>query len=185
MSINLDFCHLLELISQVNSWFPDHIDKSKTFDLSELISQVSSWFPDHINKSRFFSPVRTDFPGQFWTASIDLSQQELAPLRPTPSVFVCQRVGDPPCASFSDTKMVVQYWRSRWRSDIRTFLSLSSGNAGWTNLNIIFHCLYACNRNSSLGCTAPVLTIETPPDSSKFTKPEKDLCSGRIILTKG
>ena len=127
---NSRFFHLSELISQVNSWFPDHINNSRFFHLSELISQVNSWFPDHVNNSRFFSPVRTDFPGQFWTASSDLSQQELAPLKPTPSLFVCQRVGDPPCASFSGTKIVVKYWRGRCRSDLRTFLSLSSGNAG-------------------------------------------------------
>ena len=53
-------------------------------------------------------------------------------------------------------------------------------------LNSIFHCLYACNRNSTLWCIAAVLIIETAPASSKFTtEPEKDLSSGRIILAKG
>ena len=80
------------------------------------------------------------FPGQFWTASVELYQHELAPLNPTPSLFVCQRGGDLSCTSFSDTKTIVQYGHGRCRSDAKTFLILSSGNP-WFGPNYFFHCL--------------------------------------------
>ena len=42
--------------------------------------------------------------------------------------------GDPPCASFSDTKMIVQYGLGRCRFDAKAFLNLSSGNS-WFDLD--------------------------------------------------
>ena len=68
------------------------------------------------------------FPGQFWSVPVELSQHELAPLNPNPSLFVRQRMGGPPCTSFSDTEMIVQYGPGRCRSDAKTFLNLSGGN---------------------------------------------------------
>ena len=73
------------------------------------------------------------FPGQFRTASVELLQHELAPLNPNLSLCVCQRMGDPPCTSFSDTKMIVQYGHGRC-SNAKTFLNVSSGN-NWFDPN--------------------------------------------------
>ena len=72
--------------------------------------------------------------------------------------------------------MVVQYEHGRCRSDAKTFLNLSSGNPGF-GPDAFFRCLDDYNRNNSRCCAAALLIIQTPPASSKFIKPERDLGS--------
>ena len=59
-------------------------------------------------------------PSQFWTASIKLLQHELTPLNPNLWLFVYQWVGDPPCTSFSDTKMTMRYGHGHYCSNAKT-----------------------------------------------------------------
>ena len=66
---------------------------------------------------------------------------------------VNDRVGDPPCTSFSDTKMIVQYGHGRCRFIAKTFLNLSNGNP-WFGPVIFSRCLDVCNPNNSRWVTA-------------------------------
>ena len=68
------------------------------------------------------------FSGQFWMASVKLSQHEIAPFNPNPLSFVCQWVGDPNCTSFSDTKMIVRYGHGHCCSNAKTFLNILISN---------------------------------------------------------
>lgn len=82
---------------------------------------TASWLPDHINRSKF-----DHFPCQFWIASTELSQHELGSLSLILSLSLCHWMGDPPCTSFSDTKMIRQCEHGHCRSDTKIFPNLSS-----------------------------------------------------------
>ena len=132
---------------------------------------TASWFPDHIDRSQFChlsALPRSILNGLSSTFATWIRNTQHYPF-----------VADLSTGGGSTLHIVLGHeddiakWNGPCRFDAKTLLNLSSG-----------HPRFGHDSFCGCWCAAPVLIIETPPASSKFTRPAKGLGSQRTILAE-